>query len=738
VAQHIRALGWIAAGLCAGVLGGCTPKPMPKARVVTRVDVGGAEQVAQEEIRAKIATAETKRLLGGALEGVPVLGLVDALTVEYQFFDRFVLQRDLERIRRYYRSRGFYEALVRAARVVTLPNNEVRVEIEVDEGPPVLLEPVQIDVPGWQQAFELNAKLRDIVAKYESEPVVGDDGRPRFDEERYANAKTALGRALGDDGYAYGEVEGKVSVDLVRRTATVRFLVRAGPLCTFGRITLEGLDEIPEDPVLAALGFEPGDPYSTEKLELAQRALGEFGVFSSVEIVAEPDRTSKGPRATAIPVVVRAQPTKLRSVKLGIGTEIGTQIDLHGIAGWEDRNFIGGLRRFSAEIHPGLVFFPTRAETIFSQIPTYVLPKARFQLDFTQPGFPEARTNTLLSAALHIYPSRNNAVPDPVPSDFNILGYRELDAALGLDRPFLFAPWGGSTLYLAQFIKLGLSDPFSYNQDSVGPGIQAVIIPYLETEAWWDWRHGDADKLDPVRPRKGLYLGTNLQLAGGFLQGDADDVRLRPELRAYAPVSQRVTLGMRLSLGFLFPRSYGDALDTTASVSTLPDADKAAIARDLQLLSFRALFSGGPSSNRGYGYRGVGPYFNFATISADPAEANDPARAKWMPMGGEGMWELSAELRIALSQQLGAVLFVDASDVTRTISGFRLSYPHLSPGVGLRIDTPVGPFRLDLGVRVPYLQQVGEKVLEPAEGGSPSGEADSFPVALSLAIGEAY
>ena len=28
---------------------------------------------------------------------------------------------------------------------------------------------------------------------------------------------------------------------------------------------------------------------------------------------------------------------------------------MHGIAGWEDRNFLGGLRRFSVDLHPGLV-----------------------------------------------------------------------------------------------------------------------------------------------------------------------------------------------------------------------------------------------------------------------------------------------------------------------------------------------------------------------------------------------
>ena len=52
-------------------------------------------------------------------------------------------------------------------------------------------------------------------------------------------------------------------------------------------------------------------------------------------------------------------------------------------------------------------------------------------------------------------------------------------------------------------------------------------------------------------------------------------------------------------------------------------------------------------------------------------------------------------------------LFVDASDVVREIATIRFTFPHLSPGLGLRYATPVGPVRLDVGYRVPYLQKVG-------------------------------
>ncbi|MBW2456012.1 MAG: BamA/TamA family outer membrane protein, partial [Deltaproteobacteria bacterium] len=242
----------------------------------------------------------------------------------------------------------------------------------------------------------------------------------------------------------------------------------------------------------------------------------------------------------------------------------------------------------------------------------------------------------------------------------------------------------------------------------------------------WDWRLNREGEPTVTQPHSGLWFGFGVQFAGGFLQGDADDIRLRPELRAYAPVTEDITVAIRWAAGLLFPRNYGDSL--------LPgsEADETVRARDLQLMSFRAFFSGGPSSNRGYGYRGVGPHEVLPFLS-QYGQSRDR-----LPAGGRGLWELSAELRIPLSELTTGVVFVDASDVVKQTSDFRATHPHISPGLGFRYLTPVGLLRLDAGYRVPYLQRLGERYLEPEEGGPMEGESESFPLGVHLAIGDAY
>ena len=106
------------------------------------------------------------------------------------------------------------------------------------------------------------------------------------------------------------------------------------------------------------------------------------------------------------------------------------------------------------------------------------------------------------------------------------------------------------------------------------------------------------------------------------------------------------------------------------------------------------------------------------------------------PLGGLTLWEQSLELRLIFSELVGLVFFLDASDLTRDTVTFRLNFPHLSAGTGFRLRTPVGAARFDLGLRVPYMQQVGKPHLPDTEG-----DPDTIwgaPLAFHFGLGEAF
>lgn len=733
----LAALWRVLAGCAAQQEDPCNPADL-NGCVLEEVEVTGAREVDDDDTLQQIATAETSHALGGVLEGVPILGIFDTLSVEYERFDRFVLERDLARVERFYRRRGFYDAKVTAGRVTRLPEQRVRVEIVVDEGSPIVIRKVDLEWDQWHPQTAIPVMALGVDSRNELEL-----GEP-FDEDRYDGVKQTIVKGLTDLGYAYGTVKGDVAIDLTRRTADIRLKVTLGPACKFGKITIEGLGEIPESQVRAALGFEEGDRFSTAKIESAEAALADFNVFGATEFL--PQRSPEGqPQDPVVPVIVRVEPAALRSVRAGVGAEAGDRVEAHVLFGWEDRNFTRLLDRFSVDIRPGLVFYPLQLGTLAEEPPFIeVLPHFRVRTQYRIPLPFEPRTVASTSGEFNLARPRNADTPEAPDENENILGYREYVARFGLERRFF-----KSVFLVAPSYNIQIEDPFSYNLDETPEGFTPLVISFLELFLELDMRKNVDGKRDPIHPYKGYYVATDVQVAGRFMGGDADDVRLRPEVRFYQPVSKKVVLGFRVTTGFLFAANYVDILDNPVPIDDLradgsTDADdlaRRALNTQRQKLEFRGFFSGGPSSNRGYGYNDIGPH---AVLDVDGELLAFPDN-----IGGQTLWEASLELRFPLSGALGGAVFLDGSDVAAQLGEFRFDHPHLSLGVGLRYDTPVGPLRFDLGYRIPYLQVIGEDFVTDciAEGSvcpalvideADPGDILGIPMAISIAIGEAF
>ncbi len=760
----------------------CTPERKDASGcVVDRLDLVGADAVAAGDIEARLATAASSQPLGGALENVPILGIVDRLSADYERFDRYVLERDLARVERYYRARGYYEARVRAGRVTQLPSRHVHVEIVVTEGAPVTIASVDLAWTNRCLREEGLAPEADAVTNAKRDLTVGappveapsDDmkkailrvtkavtnakndltvGAPLVEESFEATGKAIL-RAMTDRGFAYASVARHVDVDLAAHEARVRYTVELGPLAKFGPIKFLGLEQTDaktgertdflagaDDPLRRAIGFKEGDAFSTSALDSAQPGLTDFGVFSSVEIVPEYGTKPATPEDPCSPrptvevrVKVHLQVGKLRTVKVGLGAEAGWQVEGHGVIGWEDRNFVGGLRHFVAEAKGGPVLYPTRLDTLLSAPPSRILPQLKIRTELSQPW--HFRTNLHLAGSFNLYRlqpttgSTDAARPvyaldlkGPTLAKYepNVIGYREYTGRAGVDRTF--TRWKH---YLGLFYNLQLFSPFSYNEPEAPAGYSNVLVPYAQLVGTLDFRRGASSKPDRIHPHSGGWLSTDVQLASGSAQ-NANDLRIRPEVRGYVAISKRATLASRLAVGFLFPQNYGSELSGG-------NASTPAECHDLQLLQLRGFFSGGPYSNRGYGYNEVGPHVT-ATCSAQISTVNQSTAT-----GGLSMWEASAELRVPIGESFGTALFVDASDVTGCMGVVRFTHPHLSTGFGLRYDTPVGPLRADFGWRIPGAQALDAKraCLRDAPDFDPKPTL-GLPIAISIAIGEAF
>ncbi len=690
-----RILRWAAAlssGVLAAALLGCASVPK-HARMVDKVEVEEDSKLKARKIEDHIATRESPKLLG----------LFRGVVHDYEVFNIHVLRRDLARVERYFRARGYYQAKVRAGRV-HYDGNHVRVVIEVEAGPRTRVETVTIEgieaVPaGVRRAVERAAK-REIQA-----------GDP-FEEESFQAAEAVVKQALTDRGYAHAEVTRQAEVNLPESRARLRFEVNAGRTARFGEVRIVGLESIPEDPVRRAVNIEPGDEYSTKSLRRARRAVLDLGVFANVRVKANLEAAEDAP----IPVVVNVEVAKHKSVKLGVGAQADViRTDLHLIAGWEHRNFLGGLRDFSIEHRPGVVLFPTRIPSF--EAPERLLPEQKTRLSLEQPGLFEARTTGLLRLEYSTFPLLLSPDVDP---EAPVLGYHEGRVSAGVSRRF-------DAFLTRPTHNVQVNVPFAY-QGALDPLLDPIVVSYLDLHVNLDLRDSG------ISPSRGIYLGNSVQVAG--LGGHARDVKLQPEARGYVPLGS-VTLALRTTLGFLFPFNYETP---DAGVTEYPDGPaRAERVEDAQISLLRAFFSGGPGSNRGYASRGVGPhgvvpFFAPQSGAMDCAQDRSEVSCR-LPLGGPSLWEATIELRYPIVDKLSAATFCDASDVSPNQLELRFQRPHLSCGEGLRYGTPVGAIRLDVGYRIPGMQVL--ESYDAAEEGDP-GTILGLPLAISFGVGEVF
>jgi len=715
----LLALGAIA--LVSGASFGC--RPWPAHPVVADIEIDGTGEVDADELEQGLSTSETPKLFG------VIPGLL-----EYSIYDAAVLARDLERAERYLRARGYYEAKVRVARVVHIDAHHVRVELDTLLGDPVRVRRVD---PAGIALLPIDVAAPAVSAIRIREGEI-------FDEARFDADKRALLEVLTDRGFAFAKVKAKARVDIAAHAADVSYVVELGARARIGAVRVTGLGEVPEGPVRDTFGIEEGDPYSSGDLADAQKALTALGVFSNVELKEDRSRPESG----IVPVTIVVRETELRTLRLGGGGRFDVlELSAHLRVGWEDRNFLGGMRRFSVDARPGVIFFPTRIPTddVGLQAPTRALPNARVRTELRQPSFIEGRTAGFLAAEYGVYPVLYPFEAGTDPKLEPILGYNEFTTGAGVERAFL-----GQRLTVRPSYNWQAYFPFSY-QGAAAEDLGIVRVSYPRLDLVLDLRN------DPVNTTRGAYLSNAFEVAGYIFRGTVSDVRFRPEARVYTRgvLGRRSVFAARLGFGFLLPRNapgaghYGETLDASSAEGALASTDPSnpAVIQDQQKLLLRAFYSGGPNSNRGYPYRGVGPQGPIGflvpsatsgvncSLSGRALEDLPPGCVR--PLGGLTLWELSLETRFPIIDALHGAIFVDASDVTREVAHIRFNVPHLSPGLGLRYLTPVGPLRLDLGVRPPYLQAIGQKDLPEGEG-DPGGTIFGLPLTIAVAIGEAF
>jgi outer membrane protein assembly factor BamA len=606
---------------------------------------------------------------------------------DWPTFNKAVLDKDIERIIRWYRSRGFYAARVTQVRVdppeagnpgarragsACNPDREdctVAITITVDEGKPLHVREIALEGAQTLPAT-LAGQLRAALPLRRG---------ARFDEHDYDEGKSQLLELLHDAAYAGASVTGQVQVQTTTNSARVSYRLEPGPRYNIGKLTVTGHGSLSTEAILAAAALQPNTPYTPAARTDIQREVQTLGNFAAVTVKEKlhPERAI----ADLELQIQRADPHELR---LGVGIQSGAiqrgddpatdsipQWDVHLLARYSYTNVLDTLGEFRIDERPRLIFndtFPSVDNRGFGNI---------VSASINQPGLIEARTDATLSSSW-------DYGPDPY------LGFirSDITTRLAVERRFF-----GRSLELEAAVQQDFyivpQEDNVVLEDAELP--TSYALSFVAQRAELDLRDS------PVRATSGVYLALTLTEALRWAWSDWTLFMVRPEVRAYAKLPLDIVVAARFALAWTIITDANDEVDPT-SQSLGP--------------SVYRLRGGGANSVRGFtaGTLGVGIE------------------------GGTRRWEAMFEARVPIGASFEIAALVDFGDVS--IDEFRFDYLNTSAGLGFRFHSPIGAIRLDTSFRLMPLQRL--------DGTQPEVPEDELmplfgvPGAVHFTIGEAF
>ncbi len=632
--------------------------------------------------------------------------------------DTLEVKRDPIRLLYLYNQRGFIGTKV-AARIDTVRKRAVRVVFGIQEGDPIIVR--ELTITGLDSVPRSDRIVTGLPIK------VGE----RFDKIELEVARDTILRRLRNNGYPASDLFRSYESDSAKRVASVKFDVATGPRARIGAVNItvtprEGArEQISKSQVRSTLGFEPGDLYRERELEDAKRALYVSDAYRHVEV--SPDTASLAPSGdSTIDVNVSLAESYMRSLRPSAGWAtldcFRTQVD------YSDAGFLGGLRRLdvSARASKIGVGYPTEAtgvvsdlckrarEDIYSDTLNYYLGATLHQSSLF--GVRLLPSLTLYSELRSEYKVYQRYTPIGTVLSLN----QQLPRRIGATYAYQLE-YGRTNAEPAIFCGvIGICDVNEQNFLKRAQRLATVSVTLAR-----DRRN------DPFYPRGGSTMTLELRNASQLIGSDPDLQfnKVVADASWYWALPKNSVLVARLRGGLVFGREVVLGTDTTTFI---PQQER--------------LYAGGANTVRGYKQNELGPVVYLpdtlkvctapAGTCVKPETALDTVyfssdsafSPRTLPVGGNSVLVANIELRMPspyISDRLQFAFFADAGQVwTRGGSGVEQSFSSLriTPGIGVRLASPVGPIRLDVGFN-PYQRQAGAAYFDSPEQ---AGEAPLY------------
>jgi outer membrane protein assembly factor BamA len=477
--------------------------------------------------------------------------------------------------------------------------------------------------------------------------------------------------------------------------------------------------------VLRQLSIREGELLLASRLIESQRNLYNLELVQLASVSLAPDSLDAAPGDSArATVIVRIAEAKVHQLDAAIG--FGTVECLRTDVQYVNRSFTGGARRLGligsvSKIGLGGATSTGFGESICRAFAADTFENSldyRLSADFTQPFFLSPRNHLTLNA----FVERDS---EPLVYQRQARGGRVLVTRRLAPRALLTGGFDieyGSTIASAAVFCVAFEICVQETVDQL-------------TQPRWRNTLGSSLALDrtnyTLNPTSGYYLRLGTAWAPPWLLSDVTFARGSMEAAIFHETRPNWVLAGSLRLGSFFNTS---TLFRTSDF--LPPEER--------------FYAGGAYTVRGYGQNelGDGVYVTDSVV-VNEAGLQEPADgARFVPLGGTAMAIANAELRLPsplLRRRLRLVLFADAGALgTGNVWNLTSNDLKITPGLGVRIQTPVGPARVDVAYN-PYAPQSGslylstnDRLVRVREDFQPADRSFFNRFRIHLAVGQAF
>ncbi|MDB5863841.1 MAG: surface antigen [Betaproteobacteria bacterium] len=580
-----------------------TATPLERNRVALNftVDEGDTAKIRQVSIIGNQAFSEKDLLRQMSLRTPGILTWYS----KADQYSRQKLSADLETLRSYYLDRGYLEFNIDSTQVSITPDKkDIYITIALSEGPKYTVSDVKL-------AGELllpEADLRKLITLKPGEV---------FSRARVAESTKAISDRLGNEGYAFANVNAAPDLDKDKRQAAFTFFVDPGRRVYVRRINIAGNNRTRDEVIRREMRQLEGGWFSSDKIAKSRSRIDRLGYFTEVNV--ETPAVQGTTDQVDVNVSIAEKPTG--AVLLGAGFGSGEGVILSGSV--TQQNIFGSGKHVSIGLNTSKL-------------------NTTYALSFTDPYY----------------------TVDGVSRGFDLYS-RKVDAANAGLGNYTTRTLGGAIRFGVPVTELDtINYGIGYERTSINTFVDSPLV-YLDYVATFGsqsdailgtigWTRDNRDSL--IYPTKGTMqrASTEVGLPGASLTY----YKAQYQYQRYVPISRDYTLMLNGEVG------YGGGYSNT---SALP--------------FFKNFYLGGVNSLRGFRTFTVGP----KDIQGNPRGGSHKllGNAEFLfPFPG-----LQGERSVRMSAFM---------DTGMTGENYSLSQMRVSAGVGVLWVSPMGPLKISI------------------------------------------